>query len=276
MQQGILIVDFGSQYVQLIARRIRELDVYCEIHPYNQIDFKLIKNLNPSGIILSGGPKSVLDKNSPHINKFIFKKDVPILGICYGLQALTKEFKGKIKKTIKREYGFAKININKKSILIPNEWTNKNNKVWMSHGDHVEHYPKHFEVLGISNNNIISIISHKKRKIYGLQFHPEVHHTYLGTKILSNFVFKICKAKNSWKVEGFIENKIDEIKKKVGNNRVICGLSGGVDSSVTAHLIHRAIGENLYCIFVDHGLLRKNESDEVSKYYYKQFKKNFY
>ena len=275
MQKGILIIDFGSQYTQLIARKIREIKVYCEIHPFNKITQKLINDLKPKGLILSGGPNSVLNNKSPKISKKIIELKIPILGICYGLQTLTKEMGGQIKRSSSREYGFAKIKIIKKSLIIPKEWFKKDINVWMSHGDHVSKTPKGFEIIAKSNNQIISIISNEKDNIYGLQFHPEVHHTYLGNKIFKNFVINICKVKNNWVLDNFIKNKIEQIKNIVGKNKVICGLSGGVDSSVTAYLLHKAIGNKLYCIFVDNGFLRKNETREVVKYYKKKFKNNF-
>jgi len=275
MEKGILIIDYGSQYTQLIARRIREQKVYCEIYAFNKIAKKLIDKLNPCGIILSGGPNSVLDKKSPKLPLVIQKLNIPILGICYGLQLLSILNKGEIKKSISREYGLAKITICRESKIIPKEWFKKNIDVWMSHGDHVFKVPKGFNILAKSNNKIISIIENKRKNIYGLQFHPEVHHTYMGYKIIKNFIFKICKAKNNWKIESFIERKVKELKKLIGNNKVVCGLSGGVDSSVTAYLLHKAIGKNLYCIFVDHGFLRRNESKEVINSYKKKFKNNF-
>ena len=275
MRRGILIVDFGSQYTQLIARRIRELNVYCEIYPFKKINSKLFDDIDPSGVILSGGPNSVLDKKAPKIHKSILESKIPILAICYGLQALSLQNGGKIKKSLSREYGFAKIKIYNNSKIIPREWKGKAINVWMSHGDHVSQTPRGFKVLAKSNNDIISIIANEKEKIFGLQFHPEVHHTYLGNKIISNFVFKICKAKNNWILEDFIKTKIKEIKKTVKGERVVCGLSGGVDSSVTAYLLHKALGKKLFCIFVDHGLLRKNETQEVTNYYKEKFKNNF-
>ena len=275
MRRGILIVDFGSQYTQLIARRIRELHVYCEIYPFKKINSKLFDDIDPSGVILSGGPNSVLDKKAPKIHKSILESKIPILAICYGLQALSLQNGGKIKKSLSREYGSAKIKINNNSKIIPREWKGKAINVWMSHGDHVSQTPRGFKVLAKSNNDIISIIANEKEKIFGLQFHPEVHHTYLGNKIISNFVFKICKAKNNWILEDFIKTKIKEIKNIVKKERVVCGLSGGVDSSVTAYLLHKALGKKLFCIFVDHGLLRKNETQEVINYYKEKFKNNF-
>lgn len=275
MEKGILIIDFGSQYTQLIARRIREQKVYCEIHPFNHITKILIDNLNPCGIILSGSPSSVLNKKSPKLPLIIKVLNIPILGICYGLQLLSILNKGEIKKSSSREYGFAKIKVYRKSMIIPKEWFKKNIDVWMSHGDHVSKAPQDFIVTAKSNNNIISVIENKNKNIFGLQFHPEVHHTYLGYKIIKNFIFKVCKAKNNWIIESFIERKVRELKNLIGNNNVVCALSGGVDSSVVAYLLHRAIGKNLYCIFVDHGLLRKNESQEVISYYKNKFKNNF-
>ncbi len=275
MKNGIIIIDFGSQYTQLIARRIREQKVYCEIHPFNKISLSLLKLLMPKGIILSGGPNSVLDKKSPKIPKNILGLGIPILGICYGLQIFSHHFGGVIKKSTSREYGLAKINIDSKSKIIPKEWSGKEIKVWMSHGDHVSALPRDFNVVARSNNKIISIVENKKINFYGIQFHPEVYHTYLGNKFIKNFLFLICKAKKNWIAENFIEGKITEMRLLVGKSKVVCGLSGGVDSSVTAYLLHRAIGKNLYCIFVDHGLLRKNESAEVNKYYIKKFKRNF-
>ena len=275
MRRGILIVDFGSQYTQLIARRIRELNVYCEIYPFKKINSKLFDDIDPSGVILSGGPNSVLDKKAPKIHKSILESKIPILAICYGLQALSLQNGGKIKKSLSREYGFAKIKIYNNSKIIPREWKGKAVNVWMSHGDHVSQTPRGFKVLAKSNNDIISIIANEKEKLFGLQFHPEVHHTYLGNKIISNFVFKICKAKNNWILEDFIKTKIKEIKNIVKKERVVCGLSGGVDSSVTAYLLHKALGKKLFCIFVDHGLLRKNETQEVTNYYKEKFKNNF-
>ena len=275
MNNVILIIDFGSQYTQLIARKIREVNVYCEIHACNKINKKLINQLNPKGIILSGGPNSVLDKKSPKINKSILELNIPILGICYGLQLLANEFGGVIKKSQSREYGPAKIKIINNCKIIPKEWISKNNSVWMSHGDHVSKISKKFKIIAKSNNGIISIIANERKNIYGLQFHPEVQHTNYGYKLINNFVLKICKVQNNWITENFITNKVKEIKLMVGNKKVICGLSGGVDSTVTAYLLHKALGNKVFCIFVDNGFLRMNEVSEVKNYYYKKFKKNF-
>ena len=275
MHGGILIIDYGSQYTQLIARRVREFNVYCEIHPYNKVNRKLLKLLKPNGVILSGGPNSILDKRAPNLPRCIQDISKPILGICYGLQLLTKNSGGKIKKSLSREYGHAKLNILRSSKILPKEWNNKSPNVWMSHGDSISYVPKNFQIIAKSNNNIISIIESKKEKIFGLQFHPEVHHTIYGQNLIRNFVFKICKIKHNWILENFIDKKIKEIKKIVKQDNVICGLSGGVDSSVTAFLLHKAISNNLYCIFVNHGFLRKDEVNEVSNYYKDKFKKQF-
>ena len=271
--ETILIVDYGSQYTQLIARKIREQNVYCLVHPYNKIGSKFLTNKNLSGIILSGGPNSVKDKKSPKLDKKILSLNIPILGICYGLQLLCNEFRGKIGQSSSREYGHSLINHNKKSELF--KGIKKTSQVWMSHGDHIKKEPNGFVVTSFSNKNVISSIENKKKMIFGLQFHPEVYHSLDGKKILSNFLFKICKISTKFKLEDFLLNKINELNKKLKNKKVICGLSGGVDSTVTSFLLHRAIKNNLYCIFVDHGLLRHNESNEVVSIFKKKFGKNF-
>ena len=271
--ETILIVDYGSQYTQLIARKIREQNVYCLVHAYNKIDSKFLVNKNLSGIILSGGPNSVKDKKSPKLDKKILSLNIPILGICYGLQLLCNEFRGKIGQSSSREYGHSLINHNKKSELF--KGIKKTSQVWMSHGDHIKKEPNGFVVTSFSNKNVISSIEDKKKMIFGLQFHPEVYHSLDGKKILSNFLFNICKISTKFKLEDFLFNKINELNKKLKNKKVICGLSGGVDSTVTSFLLHRAIKNNLYCIFVDHGLLRHNESNEVVSIFKKKFGKNF-
>ena len=271
--ETILIIDYGSQYTQLIARKIREQNVYCLVHPYNKIGSKFLVNKNLSGIILSGGPNSVKDKKSPKLDKKILSLNIPILGICYGLQLLCNEFRGKIGQSSSREYGHSLINHNKKSVLFKS--VKKTSQVWMSHGDHIKKEPNGFVVTSFSNKNVISSIEDKKKMIFGLQFHPEVYHSLDGKKILSNFLFNICKISTKFKLEDFLFNKINELNKKLKNKKVICGLSGGVDSTVTSFLLHRAIKNNLYCIFVDHGLLRHNESNEVVSIFKKKFGKNF-
>tara|TARA_A100001011_G_scaffold151363_1_gene159761 strand:+ start:3203 stop:4756 length:1554 start_codon:yes stop_codon:yes gene_type:complete len=272
--QNILIIDYGSQYTQLIARRIRELEVFCLVYPYNKITNKLIKKINPSAFIISGGPKSVLEENSPKLNSKILDYKKPILGICYGMQLLTKCLNGQVVHSIHREYGHTLINIKIKSPIFNGIKKNKL-KVWMSHGDNIKKIPVDFSISSYSNNNIISSIENKQKKIYCLQFHPEVFHTDYGSKIIENFVFNITKIKKKFKINNFINIKINELKKQIKNNKIICGLSGGVDSTVTAYLLNKAVNKNLYCIFVDHGLLRKNESAEVEKIFKKKFGKNF-
>jgi len=273
INETILIIDYGSQYTQLIARKIREQNVYCLVHPYNKIDSAILNNKSLSGIILSGGPNSVRDKKSPKLNKKILVLKIPILGICYGLQLLCKEFGGKIGQTSSREYGHSLITPNNKSKLL--DGVKKKSQVWMSHGDHIEKEPKDFTITSLSNKRIISSIEDKRNKIYGLQFHPEVYHSLEGKKILSNFLLKICKITKKFKLDDFLNNKINELKNNLKNKKVICGLSGGVDSTVTSFLLHKAIKNNLYCIFVDHGLLRFNESNEVVSIFKKKFGKNF-
>lgn len=259
----ILILDFGSQTTQLIARRIRELGVYSEIRSY-LITKEEIQNFSPKGIILSGGPSSVYDKNSPSINKEILDLDLPILGICYGAQLISHIFGGKVRKSKKREFGPAYIEILEKNKLFKGLKKNKKYKVWMSHSDKIERLPPDFYALARSEHSPFAGIAHKTKFIYGVQFHPEVIHTEIGSKILKNFVFEICKCKADWNMPSFIEHTVDQISKTVrSNEKVICALSGGIDSTVTALLIHKAIGDRLIPIFVNNGLLRKNEADEV-------------
>ena len=271
--ETILIIDYGSQYTQLIARKIREQNVYCIVHPYNKINYNFLNNKNLSGIILSGGPNSVKDKKSPKLDKKILLLKIPILGICYGLQLLCKEFNGKIGQSSSREYGHSLISHKNKSLLF--RGVKKNSQVWMSHGDHISREPKEFVVTSFSNKNVISSIENKKKMIFGLQFHPEVYHSLDGKQILSNFLFNICNISSKFKLEDFLINKINELKNTLKNKKVICGLSGGVDSTVTSFLLHKAIKNNLFCIFVDHGLLRFNESNEVVSIFKKKFGKNF-
>ncbi len=259
----ILILDFGSQTTQLIARRIRELGVYTEIRPYS-ITKEEIKNFSPKGIILSGGPSNVYDKNAPLINKEIFDLGLPILGICYGAQLISYILGGKVEKSKKREFGPAYIEILKRNKILKGFKKIKKYKVWMSHSDRIEHLPKDFHTLAKTKYSPFAIIAHKIKPIYGVQFHPEVIHTEIGNKLFKNFVFEICKCEADWNMPSFIEHTIEKIRKTVGSNeKVICALSGGIDSTVTALLIHKAIGDRLIPIFVNNGLLRKNEENEV-------------
>lgn len=263
LSDKILILDFGSQTTQLIARRIRELEVYSEIRPC-YISLEEIKNFSPTGIILSGGPSSVYDKNAPLIDKEIFNLGSPILGICYGAQLITHILGGKVEKSKKREFGLTYIEILQTNKLFKGLRKNKKYKVWMSHSDRIEKLPENFYTLAKTENSPFAAIACKNKPLYGVQFHPEVIHTEIGKKILSNFVFEICKCKADWSMPSFIEETVKEISKLVKKDeKVICALSGGIDSTVTAILVHKAVGDRLIPIFVNNGLLRKNEPEEV-------------
>lgn len=260
--EKILIIDFGSQFTQLITRRVRETNVYSEIHSH-KITLEEVKNFNPTGIILSGGPMSVYDSDAPDLDEEILKINVPVLGICYGLQIISKKLGGKVEPAKDREYGRAILNIIETSPLFKD--VNVQSQVWMSHGDFLTELPEGFKVIAKSDHSPIGAAENIARKIFGVQFHPEVIHTDEGKKIIQNFLFNICKCKGDWTSHNFIEKSIAEIKDKVGNAKVICALSGGVDSTVAAVLVKKAIGENLICIHIDNGLMRKNESEEIKK-----------
>ena len=260
-QDTIVIFDYGSQYTRLISRRLRELSIFCDLVSPS-IDESFFKDRNIKGFILSGGPNSVFDKNSPKFPSWIKKKNLPILGICYGMQLLANEFKGKVEKTDKREYGNAELTINSNSLIFKN--IPKKNNVWMSHGDKIINLPPNFKIIAKTKNSFCAAF--ENQNILGVQFHPEVDNTEYGNQILSNFALEICKTSNKWTTKNFIETSLKNIKDQVGNNNVICGISGGVDSSITATLIHKAIGSQLTSIFVDNGLLRKNESEEIMKF----------
>tara|TARA_Y100000590_G_scaffold463561_1_gene630626 strand:+ start:590 stop:2134 length:1545 start_codon:yes stop_codon:yes gene_type:complete len=271
----ILILDFGSQVTQLIARRIRKKNIYCEIHPYN-ISKKKIDNFSPKGLILSGGPTSTTLKKPLKPDNSIYSLNIPILGICYGQQILCKHLGGKVISSKKREFGKAFIKIKNKSKIFEGVYKKNNDyQVWMSHGDKVSKIPKSFSVLASTSNAKFAAIADENKKIYGLQFHPEVIHTLSGEKILENFAKKISSCKSSWKISDFIKNSLTKIKEQVKDDNVICALSGGVDSSVTASLLHKSIGNKLKCIFVDTGLLRKDEGDEIEKVFKKKLGNNF-
>ncbi len=267
----ILILDFGSQYTQLIARRIRESNVYSEIYPFS-FPLKKIKEKKIKGIILSGGPVSVYDADAHHIDPEIFSLGIPVLGICYGMQLIAKLFSGKVEASEKREYGKTHLTISNPNELFDS--VKNESIVWMSHGDHVTQAPPDFKVDAGSENSPVCAISNSSAKIYGVQFHPEVVHTAEGKKILDNFLFKICGCKGDWTPSNFISGSIEEIRNKIGNNKTICALSGGVDSSVAALLVHKAIGDNLICVHVDNGLMRKNESMEILELFRKNYKLN--
>jgi GMP synthase (glutamine-hydrolysing) len=259
----IVVLDFGSQYSHLISRRIRESNVYCELLPYNT-PIKTITELKPKGIVLSGGPASVYEENSPKPDEKIFELGIPILGICYGHQIIVDHFKGRIKRVINREYGNAVLKIKDKKNLFKNIEPDSI-QCWMSHSDTAEIIPEGFDILGETNNSSSAAIGNRKSKIFGLQFHPEVAHTEKGIEILNNFSHVISEAKPDWNMTSFIDNSIKEIKSKVGEEKVLCAVSGGIDSTTTAVLIHKAIKDNLTCIFVNHGLLREDEENIVKK-----------
>ena len=271
----ILIIDFGSQFTQLIARRVRELGVFSEIVSHKKIKITQIIKENIAGIILSGGPLNVYENDKFKFDKKILKLGVPILGICFGHQILSKLLGGKVKKSKHREFGLATINKVSNSILTKNFFNkNKTSNVWMSHADQVSKMPKNFKVIASTKNSKLTIIENTKDNFYGVQFHPEVTHTNKGKILLRNFVFLICKIKKNWSSKDQKLKLINEIKEQVGNNKVICGLSGGVDSSVVAQLLSKAIGKNLTCIFVNNGLLRKNEETQVVNTFKKKLKMN--
>ncbi len=264
---SIAILDFGSQYTQLIARNIRELNVYSEIFPYT-VSLEKLKEFNPKGIILSGGPMSVYDENSPQVKEEIFKLGVPVLGICYGMQLIAKVFGGRIEPAKNREYGKATIEILSYSDILKN--VRNGSVVWMSHGDLITKVPENFEINASTENTQVAAITNKIEQIYGIQFHPEVKHTQEGKKIIGNFLFDICECKPNWTSENFIEKAVEEIRQKVGEANAILALSGGVDSSVAALLVSKAIGKKLYCVHVDNGLMRKDESKQVVEVFQKQ------
>jgi GMP synthase (glutamine-hydrolysing) len=270
-EEKILIIDFGSQFTQLITRRIREANVYSEIHSH-KITLQEVEKFNPVGIILSGGPMSVYDSDAPDIDDEILKIKVPILGICYGLQIITKKLGGKVEPAKDREYGRASLNVVKTSPLFLEVMPSS--QVWMSHGDYLTALPAGFNVIAKSDHSPIAAASNEDKKIYGVQFHPEVVHTIEGKKIISNFLFEVCNCKGEWTPHNFIDSNIKEIKEKVGNAKVICALSGGVDSTVAAVLVKKAIGDNLTCIHIDTGLMRKNESREIGEIFDKKLNLN--
>lgn len=268
MHQKILILDFGSQYTQLIARRVRETNVYCELHPYD-VSQQFIQAFSPDGIILSGGPASVIEDETPRAPQVVFELDVPVLGICYGMQTMAAQLGGTVENALVREFGYAEIQVGEHGALLNalNDRTSSagNNflDVWMSHGDKVETLPDGFEVMAHNAATPIAAMADETRHFYGIQFHPEVTHTLQGKAIIERFVHEICGIGHDWNMPDYIEESVGKIRSVVGNDQVILGLSGGVDSSVAAALIHRAIGDQLTCVFVDNGLLRANEAKQV-------------
>ncbi len=268
----ILILDFGSQYTQLIARRVRECSIYSEIHPYN-ISTEKIKTLAPRGIILSGGPASVYGQNAPLSDPGILRMNIPVLGICYGMQLIAQQLGGEVARSEKREYGKAKLTLDRSGKLFRGLGRKGSQLVvWMSHGDHVKTLPPGFHGIAHSKNTPFGAIEEPRKKIFGLQFHPEVVHTPRGLDLIKNFLFHICECSNLWTMESFLEQTTRDLKRQIGAGKVICGLSGGVDSTVVALLLHRAIGNRLECIFVNNGLLRKNEASQVVNLFRYHFK----
>nr|WP_295738928.1 glutamine-hydrolyzing GMP synthase [uncultured Acidocella sp.] len=270
-QQKILILDFGSQVTQLIARRVRESGVYCEILPFNA-DVQRMRDFGAAGIILSGGPASVADEGSPRAPDWVFESGLPVLGICYGQMAMCVQLGGAAKGAEIREFGRAHIDVVADCELFEGTWAvGAREQVWMSHGDHISAPPPGFKTVAVSEGAPYALIANDERKYYGMMFHPEVVHTPHGAQLIKNFTHKVCGLSGDWTMARFREAEIAKIRAQVGTGRVICGLSGGVDSSVAAALIHEAIGDQLTCIFVDHGLLRAGEADEVVKVFRDQF-----
>lgn len=275
MQTGnhemILVIDFGGQYNQLIARRVRECGVYCEIVPYTYT-LEQIKAKNPKGIIFTGGPNSVYGDDTPKIDPGVFELGVPVLGICYGHQLMTQTLGGRVESADVREYGKTAVKLNKNNILFKD--IEEHNISWMSHTDYVSEVPEGFVVTADTSECPVAGMANDLRKLYGVQFHPEVEHTPFGRKMISNFLFDVCGVKGDWTMSSFAQRKIAEIKEAVGDKKVLCALSGGVDSSVAAVLVHKAVGKQLTCVFVDHGLLRKDEGDQVETVFKEQFDMN--
>lgn len=268
----ILILDFGGQYNQLIARRVRECNVYSEVVPFD-ISIEKIKEKSPKGIIFTGGPASVYGKESPKCAEGIFDLGIPVLGICYGMQLMTHTLNGNVARADKREYGTIDVKIDNTSPLF--QGFDNENVFLMSHTDFVETVPEGFKNIGTTSSCPNAAMENKERKLYGIQFHPEVNNSINGTQVIKNFLFNICGCTGDWVISSFVEDSIKSLKEKIGNKKALCALSGGVDSSVAAVLLSKAIGKNLTCIFVDHGLLRKNEGDEVEEIFTKNYDLNF-
>ncbi|WP_040513243.1 glutamine-hydrolyzing GMP synthase [Gracilibacillus halophilus] len=267
----ILVLDFGSQYNQLITRRIREFGVYSELHSH-RLTAEEIKEMNPKGIILSGGPHSVYDENSFRCDEGIFELGIPVLGICYGMQLMTQHFGGVVERAQQREYGKADIHVKNDASLFAE--TPREQAVWMSHSDKIMEAPSDFTVEATSESTPVAAMRHPEKAFYGVQFHPEVRNTVYGNELLKTFVFEACGCTGDWTMANFIDMEVDKIRNQVGDRKVLCALSGGVDSSVVAALIHKAIGDQLTCIFVDHGLLRKDEGETVMRTFRDQFQMN--
>lgn len=271
-EERVLILDFGSQYTQLIARRVRESHVYCEIHPFS-LPLDLIKAFEPKGIILSGGPSSVYDPGAPFSDPSLFSLGIPVLGICYGMQLMAQQLGGTVEKANRREYGQATVDVeNSAAIFLDVE--GEGVRVWMSHGDRILELPGDFQVLARSENSPVAAMGDFNRRLYAVQFHPEVVHTPCGKTILENFLFRICHCHSTWTMKSFVESVTQALRERIGTDQVICALSGGVDSSVVAVLLHKAIGPRLHCIFVNNGLLRKGEAESVRRIFKDHFELN--
>lgn len=268
----ILILDFGGQYNQLIARRVRECNVYCEVVSY-KISIEEVKAKNPKGIIFTGGPASVYGEKSPKCDEGIFQLGIPILGICYGGQLMAEALGGKVNAAEKREYGKTALNLKGNSPLFRD--IEQNSICWMSHTDFIERAPADFVITAFTEDCPVAAMENQEKKLYAVQFHPEVEHTEAGKEMINNFLYKACNCEGTWTTENYIEEEIQHIQDMVGDKKVLCALSGGVDSSVAAVLVHRAVGDNLTCVFVDHGLLRKDEGDKVEEIFKNKFKMNF-
>lgn len=259
-KEMIIVLDFGGQYNQLIARRVRECSVYCEVHPYD-MSLDKIKEMNPKGIILTGGPNSVYGEESPRCTKELFELGIPVLGICYGSQLMSYVLGGKVTTAPVSEYGKTEVSMDTSSVLLKN--VSEKSICWMSHTDYIETAPAGFKIVAHTPVCPVAAMENAEKNLYAVQFHPEVVHTVEGVKMLSNFVFDVCHCSGDWKMDSFVETTIQQMRQKIGNGKVLCALSGGVDSSVAAVLLAKAVGKQLTCVFVDHGLLRKNEGDEV-------------
>ena len=259
-EEKVIVLDFGGQYNQLVARRVRECNVYCEIYSY-KTEIEKIKEMNPKGIILTGGPNSCYEEGAPTYSKELFELGIPVLGLCYGAQLMMHVLGGKVNKAPVREYGKTEVHFDTTSKLFQN--VSETSICWMSHTDYIENVAPEFKISAHTADCPVAAAENEAQNLYAIQFHPEVLHTVEGTKMLSNFVLGVCGCKGDWKMDSFVENSIKEIREKVGNGKVLCALSGGVDSSVAAVMLSKAVGEQLTCVFVDHGLLRKNEGDEV-------------
>ncbi|WMT41631.1 glutamine-hydrolyzing GMP synthase [Paenibacillus sp. D2_2] len=264
----IVVLDFGGQYNQLIARRIRDLGVYSELLPYNT-PVERLRELAPKGIVFSGGPASVYAEDAPHIDPAIYDIGVPIFGICYGMQLMAQQLGGKVERANKREYGKSEVEFDRNLALVKGLDTKQT--LWMSHGDHVTQMPEGFTLAGWTGSAPIAAFVNNEREMYGVQFHPEVRHSVHGNEMIKNFLYEVCKCEGNWSMETFIEDTIQDIRNQVGDKKVLCALSGGVDSSVVAMLIHKAIGDQLTCMFIDHGLLRKGEAEGVMETFVGKF-----